>query len=463
MKDKNNKKDIKKEKIKIDDDFVDEEDNRVIVFVALALLIIIGTIIGLLVGCKKEEKEEDSKEPNKEYITPELEEDKTKAEEETTTTKTIKIFKTSTSQEETTNKEDTTYEIIYHYNDKTYISTTTDTAEKYVPDEYESCKYYTDEYFTNEFNFEDKVTASHELYLDCVEKTYTINYSLPSDNKTEYKLSDEAFELLDAQTDLIFEGWFIDEEYTNKITSINEDIIKYSNDGIINLYAKTVEYYIVNYYDSKLNIIESHNITKENLNDYIVLDASNLSTDDSRFLGWSKEQNSSVINYINNETMNISSNIDLYAVFGNSIVEFIDNDELIERKGITKEEAEEFELPTEDDLNLEAPTYIIPVDTVSDTTKNIVSDDTETVLENEIKLSDAIAKKAENYDPQVGDKVEEIKKELNWSIEKNIIDPETGDTSTKKVTDNTEIKEIIKNNAENNIDSELKTEWVESN
>ena len=66
----------------------------------------------------------------------------------------------------------------------------------------------------------------------------------------------------------------------------NHYIIKYNNNGIINLYAKTVEYYRVNYYDNNLNIIESYNVTKDKLNDYEILDASYLSNENNKFLGW---------------------------------------------------------------------------------------------------------------------------------------------------------------------------------
>lgn len=48
-------KEITKKEIKVEDNFLEEEnDKRVIVFVAIAILVIVGTIIGLLVGCEKE-------------------------------------------------------------------------------------------------------------------------------------------------------------------------------------------------------------------------------------------------------------------------------------------------------------------------------------------------------------------------------------------------------------------------
>ena len=46
----------------IEENFLDEkEDKRLIVFIALAILVIVGTIIGLLVGCQKKEQDEPKK------------------------------------------------------------------------------------------------------------------------------------------------------------------------------------------------------------------------------------------------------------------------------------------------------------------------------------------------------------------------------------------------------------------
>ena len=96
-----------------------------------------------------------------------------------------------------------------------------------------------------------------------------------------------------------------------------------------------------------------------------------------------------------------------------------------------------------------------------DKTKTIVLDDTETLFENEVKLSDVISSSLEDYNPKVGDKVEEIEKELNWSIDKKITDPITGEETVEKIIDENEVKEIIKDNNDNGIDTKLNTEWVE--
>lgn len=452
-------KDVKKDKIEIDDDYIEDDDRRVIVFVALALLIIIATVIGLLVSHQKNEINKDVKEPHRDYIVPELEvDDENKIVNNVVTPVSIIINNEEDNQENNINE---TYEITYHYYGKTHVIKVNDTVEKYVPLGYSSCKYYIDENNSIEYDFNEKVSSSKDIYMSCEEKVYTIKYSHLSNNKPEYKLSDGIVPLIDAETDLIFNGWYTDKEYINKVTSLSEELLKYSNDEIINLYASFIPYYTVNYYNNSGEIIDSAKVTKEQLNDYKLLDGSNLSYENNKFLGWSTKKNSMKIDYFNNDSIDISSDINLYAVFGSSIIIFTDNDKAIEARAITKEEADNFDLPTKEDLGLEVPTYFIPVDSISDKTKTIVPDDTETLFENEVKLSDVISSSLEDYNPKVGDKVEEIEKELNWSIDKKITDPITGEETVEKIVDENEVKEIIKNNNDNGIDTKLNTEWTE--
>lgn len=452
-------KDVKKDKIEIDDDYIEDDDRRVIVFVALALLIIIATVIGLLVSHQKNEINKDVKEPHRDYIVPELEvDDENKIVNNVVTPVSIIINSEEDNQENNINE---TYEITYHYYGKTHVIKVNDTVEKYVPLGYSSCKYYIDENNSIEYDFNEKVSSSKDIYMSCEEKVYTIKYSHLSNNKPEYKLSDGIVPLIDAETDLIFNGWYTDKEYINKVTSLSEELLKYSNDEIINLYASFIPYYTVNYYNNSGEIIDSAKVTKEQLNDYKLLDGSNLSYENNKFLGWSTKKNSMKIDYFNNDSIDISSDINLYAVFGSSIIIFTDNDKAIEARAITKEEADNFDLPTKEDLGLEVPTYFIPVDSISDKTKTIVPDDTETLFENEVKLSDVISSSLEDYNPKVGDKVEEIEKELNWSIDKKITDPITGEETVEKITDENEVKEIIKDNNDNGIDTKLNAEWTE--
>lgn len=452
-------KDVKKDKIEIDDDYIEDDDRRVIVFVALALLIIIATVIGLLVSHQKNEINKDIKEPHRDYIVPELEvDDENKIVNNVVTPVSIIINNEGDNQENNINE---TYEITYHYYGKTHVIKVNDIVEKYVPLGYSSCKYYIDENNSIEYDFNEKVSSSKDIYMSCEEKVYTIKYSHLSNNKPEYKLSDGIVPLIDAETDLIFNGWYTDKEYINKVTSLSEELLKYSNDEIINLYASFIPYYTVNYYNNSGEIIDSAKVTKEQLNDYKLLDGSNLSYENNKFLGWSTKKNSMKIDYFNNDSIDISSDINLYAVFGSSIIIFTDNDKVIETRAITKEEADNFDLPTKEDLGLEVPTYFIPVDSISNKTKTIVPDDTETLFENEVKLSDVISSSLEDYNPKVGDKVEEIEKELNWSIDKKITDPTTGEETVEKIINENEVKEIIKDNNDNGIDTKLNTEWTE--
>ena len=444
---------MEKNNIEIDDEFIEDNDKRVIVFASLGLLIIIATVIVLLVGNQNDFKDNNENKQNKRYITPELEIDEDK-EEKNISYKIVNQVLMPINDE--------TFDITYHYNDKTYV-TKSNKVDKYIPEGYSSCKYYTDKNFADLYDFNTNVSSPMNIYLSCNEIVYTIKYSNSSNNIEEYKLSDGTLKLVSPVTDLTFEGWYTDENYTNRVTNLDESIIKYSNNGTINLYAKLVKYYMINYYNMDNNIIDSIKISKEQLNDYKILDASYLSNLDNKFLGWSKEKDSMIIDYLSNETINISNDINLYSVFGSSMIIFTDNNKLLERRGLTKEDSQNFELPSEEEIKIDSPTYIVKVDSLNDSTKIIVSDDTEALLENEIKLSDVLSKKSENYDPQIGDKVEEVKKKLNWVIDKKTIDSTTGDENIEKVSNEDEIKQIIKNNAEENIDTELKTEWTEQN
>lgn len=434
-------------KYEIDEEFIDN-DKRVIVFSILALLIMFITVICLLVGCKDDVKINDNKKEDKKYIIPEFEETDYKD-----IIKPSKIVMISSNNN---------YEITYHYDNKTYV-TKNKKVDKFVPDGYSNCKYYTDKNFTKLYNFNNKINSKIDIYLSCEETVYTIKYSYPSNNIEEYKLSDGIIKLNDPESDYTFEGWYLDENYTTKVTALDENVIKYSNNGVINLYAKLVKYYTINYYDMNNNIINSIKISEEELDDYKTFDASDLSKENYKFLGWSKEKNSMIIDYLCNEKINITDNIDLYAVFASSMLILTDNDKIIERRGLIKEELLEFELPTLDDLEIDVPTYIIPCDSTTEGTKTIVSDDIEILLENEIKLSDVLNKKLDDYNPEVGDTVLEKEKQLNWKTDKKTNDPITGEEVIEEVDNEEEIKEIIKNNTENNIDTKLKAEWTVEN
>lgn len=450
-------KETKKTNNEIDEDFTTEEDKRVIVFVAIALLVIIGTIIGLLVGCQKEEKSDD--ETNKDYVIP-VEKD-IEEEEETTESETRVVKKVTTVEKEETN--DLSYEIVFYYDNNNSIHTVKVNNEEkvspYLPTGYSSCKYYTDDSYTNEFDFSSGITNSQNIYMSCEAKVYNIVYSDETTNPIEYKVTDGNIDLYDLETELIFEGWYTSLDYTNKVTKLSKDILDYEVNGTIYLYAKIVESYTINYYDNG-EIIKTVELNKEELNNYNVYDGSSLGNEENKFLGWSIKENSMSIEYSSNDNIKVTGNMNLYTVFGSSVIAYVDDGEVIEKVGITKEESEEYNLPTKENLGLEAPTYFVPVDNEDENTKTVVSDETVDLKDNDVKLSEVVEKSYPSYTPQVGDKVEELEKELTWTIDETIIDTETGEEVTNTITDQEIVEEKVKENIGNGTDSELEAEWI---
>ena len=95
-------KDNTKKVIDVKDNFMEEDsDKRVIIFVAIAILVIVGTIIGL-VGCEKKEEDDPVKPNNNKTTTPVKREDDKKDKDVEPTTKKVVVKKLSTKTEDTT-------------------------------------------------------------------------------------------------------------------------------------------------------------------------------------------------------------------------------------------------------------------------------------------------------------------------------------------------------------------------
>lgn len=85
-------KDNTKKVIDVKDNFMEEDsDKRVIIFVAIAILVIVGTIIGLLVGCEKKEEDDPVKPNNNKTTTPVKREDDKKDKDVEPTTKKVVV------------------------------------------------------------------------------------------------------------------------------------------------------------------------------------------------------------------------------------------------------------------------------------------------------------------------------------------------------------------------------------
>ena len=424
-------KDNTKKVIDVKDNFMEEEDNdkRVIIFVAIAILVIVGTIIGLLVGCEKKEEDDPVKPDNNKTTTPVKREDDKKDEDVEPTTKKVVVKKLSTKTEDTTKTDTKKLTVTFFMIDEKYsYMTEIENNSKVKAHEvsgYENCKYYTDETSNTEFDFTKNITKDTNIYMTCSLTTYTIKYDRTSNNKTSYTIKDGNIELVDGyDADMIFDGWYTDTAYTNKVTSLSPSIIKYADsENVINLYAKFVEHYTVSYYDEDNTLIESVDLAKGDLSNYTV------STDyscpnDAKLLGYTSSLGSSVIKYANNEVTEITGNTNIYTKCGKATVIYVSEGETV-TVGYNEEEMEKYEVPEPSDVGLEAPTYFVKVDEKTETSKEVIPDEALEVLENQIKLSEAKKKAGSNTEISVGDNVEEKEKVFDgWVIEKEITDSE---------------------------------------
>lgn len=421
-------KEVTKKEIKVEDNFLEEEsDKRVIIFVAIAILVIVGTIIGLLVGCEK--KEDDPVKPNDNKVTPNKENDK-KDEEIEPTTKKVVVKKLSTKTDNTTNTESKKLTITFFMIDEKYSYITeienNSKVKAHEVSGYEDCKYYTSETGESEFDFTKNITEDTNIYMSCSLITYTIKYDTASNNSTSYTIKDGTIALYDAYDDnMIFDGWYADTNYTSKVNSLNPSIIKYANsENIIKLYAKFVNHYTVNYYDENNSLLNSTELTKNELINYTV------STDYScpnaaKLLGYTSSLGSGVIKYANNESIEVTGDLNVYTKCGAATVVYVSEGETV-TVGYNEEEMKDYNLPEPSDIGLEAPTYFVKVDTKTETSKEVISDEALEVLENQIKLSDAKKKAGSNTEISVGDNVEEKEKVFDGWVtkEENPEDPE---------------------------------------
>ncbi len=240
----------------------DSDDRRLIVFIALAILVIVGTIIGLLVGCQKEEKEEPKK-PQDDIVVPAKDEDKkedkqsydydyekplpvvrkvtTKKEsKETTDEETVVEEETPTEETETT-----THNVTFYIDEESETEEVEDgeVIPSHVPDGYTDCSYYADSELTEEINLETVVTEDMEVYMTCSVVNYTIVYEVEGQENMEgsYSVKDGEIPLTEPRVDNgEFWGWFIaEEELTTEVTALNKDILQYADENnVIHLRAK---------------------------------------------------------------------------------------------------------------------------------------------------------------------------------------------------------------------------------
>ena len=435
--------------VKVEEKFIEEEnDNRVIIFIAIAILVIIGTIIGLLVGCDKKSEEKDPVKPKDDIVVPDTKEEDKKEDKKTT------VIKKVTTKSNDTNEE--TYVVSFNLLDEDDVHTVevkNGKVSPYVPNGYTSCKYYADENLTKEFDFTNKITSNTNIYTSCSIAVYTIIYDKDTNSQTEYDLKEGKVALSDANLEKgFFEGWYTTPDFSgDRVYYLSKDLTKIANEqNEIRLYAKVADSYSIRYHykGGEVGITLTYDSQKEmpiRIENY-----GGIAPEGMKKLGFATKPGSNVIEYQLNQMVTLTGDLDLYAVFGTARVIYESEGETV-TVGMTSEELEDYNLPTPDEVGLKTPTYFVKVDKTKENAKEVVPDEIEELLDNQIKISDAKSKAGENETIEVGDSVEELEKVFDgWQAK------ETDEEGNEILVD---VDDTYK--PEDNTDNELVAKWKE--
>lgn len=435
--------------VKVEEKFIEEEnDNRVIIFIAIAILVIIGTIIGLLVGCDKKSEEKDPVKPKDDIVVPDTKEEDKKEDKETT------VIKKVTTKSNDKNEE--TYVVSFNLLDEDDVHTVevkNGKVSPYVPNGYTSCKYYADENLTKEFDFTNKITSNTNIYTSCSIAVYTIIYDKDTNSQTEYDLKEGKVALSDANLEKgFFEGWYTTPDFSgDRVYYLSKDLTKIANEqNEIHLYAKVADSYSIRYHykGGEVGITLTYDSQKEmpiRIENY-----GGVAPEGMKKLGFATKPGSNVIEYQLNQMVTLTGDLDLYAVFGTARVIYESEGETV-TVGMTSEELDNYNLPTPDEVGLKTPTYFVKVDKTNENAKEVVPDEIEELLDNQIKISDAKSKAGENETIEVGDSVEELEKVFDgWQAK------ETDEEGNEILVD---VDDTYK--PEDNTDNELVAKWKE--
>ncbi len=443
--------------VKNDEKFMEEEnDNRVIIFIAIAILVIIGTIIGLLVGCDKKTEDKDPVKPKDDIVVPDNNKKDEDKKEETKTTVIKKV--TTKSNDNTNNKtdEEETYVVSFNLLDEDSVYTVEAKDGKvtpYVPYGYDSCKYYSDEKLTTEFDFNKTITQNTNVYTSCSFTTYKIIYDRETTSPKEYTIKSGKVALSDAELETgLFEGWYTTPDFSGeKVEYLGRNLVNIANsDNEIYLYAKIAEKYEVRYHGSDGTVSMVASVSSQKNNQVELMDYGWLAPEGMKLLGYSTSKDSKVIKYQPYQKITVTSDIDLYMVVGTAKVIYESEGELV-TVGMTTEDLGDYNLPTPDEVGIKAPTYFVKVDKTNPNAKEVVPDEVKEALEGQIRLSDAKAKLGENETIEVGDSVEELEKVFDgWQTK------ETDEEGNEILVD---VDENYK--PEDNTDNELVAKWKE--
>lgn len=434
-------KEVKKtnKKRKIEEPIIEDDDKRVVVFIAIAVLIIVAVIICLLVTkCTKDEPVDDDTPVKEVEKDKEKEEDKVIKDEEDDEDEKISSI-TSTVKKLAAKKK---YTVSFNLNGKdkyhTVKVTSGDTTKKYTPTGYESCKYFKDKELEKEFDFDKGIKENTTVYMTCSEKEYQIVYNVDTDNQTNYFISDGKVQLDEPYDRVIdengvlktFVGWSLSETKYDEVKYLTPSLIKEAKDDTIYLYA---------HYKSKITVTYAHDNSKYTYDvneEMTILNPNDNICTEGTLVGWTENEGTNRVTYVKGGITSFDNDITLYPICAVSTVKYTDpesdQEEII---GYDKEDLENFEIPEPEDVNIEIPTYFIPVVNETETTQKVVSDDKEVLEDKEIKVSDVKDKAAENYTPQIDDIVESLEKEFDGWVEEKVDPEDENNTIKEKVED----------------------------
>jgi len=369
---KTHKEPVVKE-VKVSEPVNEDEDKKLIVVIAVAILIIIGTVIGLLVGCQKEENENKTDDNETKIIEPDSITDDTKEDD----AEKYNVVRTTSST--TTTK----YQITYILDGEKVYSTNIASGKKiskYTPSGYEKCSYFGDSELSEKFDFSKVPEDDTKVYLVCTLKEYTVTYK-DSDGSTisseTLKGSDTEGYKVEGNSKEGFLGWSKNASSTVKykagqIINVNENLTLTAVYGVTTVkYESAIlkEVYVRDRVMPTSEVDEEGNIIPG-----------------TEYMPTEEEK----MEMFGNETM--------------TIPEFIDEVEV----GYTQEEVDNYTLPSDpSEVGLETPTYFVPVDGETDTSKRIVSDDEEEIGDRQVRLGDVEGRTPDWYTPAVDDNVEE--------------------------------------------------------
>ena len=368
-------KEIKVSEVKANE----EEDKRLIVVIAIAILIIIGTVIGLLVGCQKEEENNSEENNTTDIITVPVTDNKVDEEEP----EEYDVVKTTSST--TTTK----YQITYILDGKKVYSTNIASGKKiskYTPSGYENCSYYGDNELSEKFDFSKVPEDDTKVYLVCTLKEYTVTYK-DSDgseiSSVTLKGTDTEGYKVEGNSKDNFLGWSKNASKTvaykaGAKINVNQNLTLTAVYGETTVVYKSI---IVHRLNQEMDVDYGNETEEPPVEDVVVEE---------------------IPEEIPEEDSGYSSNVVV-----------VDSVEI----GYTQEEIDNYTLPSDpSEVGLETPTYFVPVDEETDTSKRIVSDDEEELTERQIRLGDVEGRTPNWYTPAVDDNVEEKDCEFQgWS------------------------------------------------